>query len=86
MYVSIAGLSGRAGWGTADHPAGFMSSVLFLVPGFPLVAALLDLLEHQTVAAFSRFAYGIMMFLAATFGLSIIVGIVRDRSLAAPSP
>jgi uncharacterized membrane protein YjjP (DUF1212 family) len=63
--------------GTADHPAGFMSSVLFLVPGFPLVAALLDLLEHQTVAAFSRFAYGIMMFLAATFGLSIIVGIVR---------
>ena len=77
MYVSIAELSGRAGWGSADHPAGFMSSVLFLVPGFPLVAALLDLLEHQTVAAFSRFAYGIMMFLAATFGLSIIVGIVR---------
>ena len=77
MYVAIAALSVRAGWGTADHPAGFMSSVLFLVPGFPLVAALLDLLEHQTVAAFSRFAYGIMMFLAATFGLSIIVGIVR---------
>jgi len=50
---------------------------LFLVPGFPLVAAMLDLLQHQTVAALSRLAYGTMLFLAATFGLSVIVAIAR---------
>ena len=33
------------------HAVGFISSVLFLVPGFPLVAALLDLVQHQTTAA-----------------------------------
>ena len=32
------------------HAVGFISSVLFLVPGFPLVAALLDLVQHQTTA------------------------------------
>jgi uncharacterized membrane protein YjjP (DUF1212 family) len=77
VYVLIAILTARAGLGAARHPAGFISSVLFLVPGFPLVAALLDLLQHQTAAAVTRMAYGIMIFLAATFGLSIIVGIVK---------
>jgi uncharacterized membrane protein YjjP (DUF1212 family) len=77
VYVLIAMLMAYAGVGEANHPAGFMSSVLFLVPGFPLVAALLDLLRHQTAAAVTRMAYGIMLFLAATFGLSIVIGIVR---------
>jgi uncharacterized membrane protein YjjP (DUF1212 family) len=84
-YVLIAAISAKAGLGTARHPAGFISSVLFLVPGFPLVAALLDLLQYQTVAAVARFAYGMMIFLAATFGLSIIVGLVRvDLSPQSP--
>jgi uncharacterized membrane protein YjjB (DUF3815 family) len=48
---------------------------LFLVPGFPLIAALFDLLQYQTVAAVSRFAYGVMLLLAVAFGLSIVVGI-----------
>ena len=77
LYVFFAALAAQVGVGIARHPAGFISSVLFLVPGVPLVAALLDLLEHQTVAAVSRMAYGVMIFLAATFGLSIVVGIVR---------
>ena len=75
MLFAVA--SARAGLGTLRHPAGFISTVLFLVPGFPLVAALLDLMQHQTVAAVTRTAYGLMLFLAATFGLSIVVGIVR---------
>ncbi len=77
VYVLVAILAAYAGLGAARHPAGFISSVLFLVPGVPLVAALLDLLQHQTVTAVSRMAYGLMMFLAATFGLSIVVGIVN---------
>jgi uncharacterized membrane protein YjjB (DUF3815 family) len=45
------------------------------VPGFPLVAAVLDLVEYQTVAALSRFAYSAMILLAAAFGLSVIVAL-----------
>src|SRR5262249_45668529 len=45
----------------------------FLIPGFPLIAALLDLLQHQTVAAVSRFAYGLMILLAVALGLSIVI-------------
>lgn len=74
-YVLIAALLARTGWGFARHPGGFISSVLFLAPGFPLVAAQLDLLQYQTVAALSRLAYGAMLFLSATFGLSIIIAI-----------
>jgi uncharacterized membrane protein YjjB (DUF3815 family) len=76
-YVLIIAVATHAGYGLAKHPAGFISSVLFLIPGFPLVAALLDLLQHQTTAAVTRMAYGLMMFLAAAFGLSIVVGIVK---------
>jgi uncharacterized membrane protein YjjB (DUF3815 family) len=41
-----------------------------------LIAALFDLLQHQTSAAMSRLAYGAMILLAVAFGLSIIIGIV----------
>ena len=39
------------------------------------MAALLDLVQYQTTAALTRLIYGVMLFLAATFGLSIVVGI-----------
>jgi uncharacterized membrane protein YjjP (DUF1212 family) len=62
-----AALAHHAGLQFAHYPAGFIASVLFLIPGFPLVAALFDLLQLQTVAAVSRFAYGLMMLLAVGF-------------------
>ncbi len=57
------------------YPAGFIASVLFLIPGFPLIAALFDLLQYQTVAAVSRLAYGVMILLAVAFGLSIVIAV-----------
>jgi uncharacterized membrane protein YjjP (DUF1212 family) len=57
------------------HAVGFISSVLFLVPGFPLVAALLDLVQHQTAAGIARLVYGILLTLAAAFGLSIVAAL-----------
>ena len=62
----VEGLAG-AGFGSS-HAIGLVSSVLFLVPGFPLVASLLDLLQHQTMAGLARLAYGFMVLLAAAFG------------------
>jgi uncharacterized membrane protein YjjB (DUF3815 family) len=64
------------GFGTSRHTAGFIASVFFLVPGFPLVGALLDLLQFETVVAMSRLAYGVTVASAAAFGLSIVARIV----------
>jgi uncharacterized membrane protein YjjP (DUF1212 family) len=72
VYCLIAALPSVAALGGERHAVGFISSVLFLVPGFPLVAALLDLLQHQTIAAVTRLAYGAMLLLAAAFGLCIV--------------
>ena len=68
IYVLAAALAQRAGLELLHYPSGFIASVLFLIPGFPLIAALLDLLQHQTVAAVSRFAYGLMILLAVALG------------------
>src|ERR1044072_5918752 len=46
------------------HAVGFISSALFLVPGFPLVAALLDLVQHQTTAGIARLFYAVLLTLA----------------------
>jgi uncharacterized membrane protein YjjP (DUF1212 family) len=75
VYVLVAAVGSHFGFRFAQYPAGFIASILFLVPGFPLIAALFDLLQHQTVAALSRLAYGVMMLLAVAFGLSIVIAI-----------
>lgn len=72
-YVLIAMAMARTGVGQARHPAGFVSAVLFLVPGFPLIAGLFDLLQSQTAAALNRLAYGFMILLAVAFGLSVVI-------------
>src|SRR5215813_8365884 len=84
-YVVAAALAGLIGFGFAHHPAGFISSVLFLVPGFPLVAALFDLMQHQTVVAVTRLAYGVMILLVVAFGLSIVVALA-GVDLSRPPP
>jgi uncharacterized membrane protein YjjP (DUF1212 family) len=73
IYVLAAALARSAGLELLHYPSGFIASVLFLVPGFPLIAALFDLLQHQTVAAVSRFAYGAMILLVVALGLSIVI-------------
>jgi uncharacterized membrane protein YjjB (DUF3815 family) len=55
---------------------GLVSSVLFLVPGFPLVTALLDQLQHETAAALSRLAHAMMFVLTAAVGLSVVIALV----------
>ena len=75
----------RAGFDFAHNSAGFISSALFLIPGFPLVAALLDLLQHQTAASVTRFVYGMAVLLAAAFGLSVVTRLAGfDLSPAPP--
>ena len=91
LYVLAAALARRAGFDFLHYPSGFIASVLFLIPGFPLLAALFDLLQYQTVAAMSRMAYGVMMLLAVALGLSFVievagVDITRQPSLELAYP
>ncbi len=73
VYVQAAALAPYVGFEFSHYPAGFIASVLFLIPGFALIAALFDLLQNQTVAAVSRLAHGVMILLAVAFGLSIVI-------------
>lgn len=77
LYAAAAALAGHAGFELANYPAGFIASVLFLVPGFPLVGGLFDLLQYQILAAVSRLAYGVMILLAVALGLSIVIAVAE---------
>jgi uncharacterized membrane protein YjjP (DUF1212 family) len=83
VYCLIMGALAGAGLAVPSHAAGFISSSLFLVPGFPLIAGMLDLLQHQTVAAIARLAYGTTVLLSAAFGLSLVAA---AAGLTASSP
>jgi len=84
LYCLIIALLGLFGLPMPAHAAGFISSALFLVPGFPLVAALLDLLQHQTEAALTRLAYATTILLAGAFGLCTVASLAGLT--AAPPP
>jgi uncharacterized membrane protein YjjP (DUF1212 family) len=84
-YVLAATLADALGFASTHYPIGFVASVLFLVPGFPLIGALFDLLQLQTVAALSRLANALMILLAAAVGLSIVIA-VAGVDLARPPP
>src|SRR6185312_1654042 len=85
-YVLLAVLIRNVGLEIANFPAGFMASVLFLVPGFPLVGGLFDLLQYKTIAGVSRLAYGIMILLAVALGLSIVIAIAGIDLSRQPPP
>jgi len=76
LYCIAAGLAHRAGLGVGPSNVGLVSSVLFLIPGFPMVTALLDQLQHETTAALSRLAHAMMFVLTAAVGLSVVIALV----------
>lgn len=54
------------------HEAAFTSAILFLVPGFPLLTAALDLARFDFVAGVSRLLYATMVTLAAALGAWLV--------------
>ena len=47
------------------HQAGFMSALLFLVPGFPLVTGIIDLVRHDFAGGIQRIVYVAMLVVSA---------------------
>jgi uncharacterized membrane protein YjjP (DUF1212 family) len=77
---SALGLPGR-------HVAGYVSAVLFLVPGFPLVTGALDLARLDFSAGISRLTYALMILCSAAlsvWAVSAVVGLEPDPPEAAP--
>jgi uncharacterized membrane protein YjjP (DUF1212 family) len=83
LYAAAAALLGRAGLEPGPG-IGVIAAGLFLIPGFPLVAGLLDMLQHQIPAAQARLAYGMTLTLAAAFGLGVVVVVMGFTPSVAP--
>lgn len=75
LYCVGAVLAHAVGFSVSRSSVGLVSSVLFLIPGFPLVTALLDQLQHETAAALSRLAHAMMFVLTAAVGLSVVIAL-----------
>lgn len=71
------------GLGAVDtvHESGYVSAVLFLVPGFPLVTAGLDLSRLDFSAGLSRLTYALMIMTSAAlsvWAVAAVVGLAPD--------
>jgi uncharacterized membrane protein YjjP (DUF1212 family) len=86
VYVLVAHALAGAGLPVSPHAAGFISSALFLVPGFPLIAGLLDLVQHQIVAGITRLTYALMVLTAAAFGLCLVAAAASLSTSPPPPP
>lgn len=69
LYMGITQALLLTGLVTVGHPQGIISAVLFLVPGFPLVTAILDLVRMDFLAGISRMTYVVMLVISA--GISV---------------
>ncbi len=68
-YLGILLLVEAVSGSAQSHEAGYISAVLFLVPGFPLVTGALDLAKLDFSAGVARVAYALMILTSA--GLSV---------------
>jgi len=69
VYMSIVSLLHVTGAVAGDHQGGIISSILFLIPGFPMVTSMLDLARQDFSSALSRAAYVLIVMAAA--GVSV---------------
>ncbi len=68
-YLAGIALLNVTGEGLTTHAAGYISSVLFLLPGFALITGALDMAIIDLRAGIERIAYGTMITMAA--GVSV---------------
>lgn len=64
LYMAVVGTLQSTNVIDATHQAGMVSAVLFLVPGFPLVTSILDLIRQDFIAGISRGIYVVMLLIA----------------------
>ena len=76
-YMGIVTALDAAGVVTGNHQGGIISAILFLIPGFPMVTAMLDLFRQDFSSALSRSAYVLMVMAAAGVAVWTVTFIFR---------
>jgi uncharacterized membrane protein YjjP (DUF1212 family) len=69
VYLVLAQIMLMLPFEVRIHQAAFTSAILFLVPGFPLVTAALDLARFDFTSGVSRLLYATLITLAAAVGV-----------------
>jgi uncharacterized membrane protein YjjP (DUF1212 family) len=69
VYLGVVVALEALGVATPVNQVGFVSAVLFLVPGFVLVTAVLDIVKMDLSAGIGRTVYGLMILISA--GISV---------------
>ncbi|MGY4644690.1 threonine/serine ThrE exporter family protein [Cellulomonas sp. URHB0016] len=83
VYLGLVEALQGAGLVEGRHQAGYVSAVLFLIPGFALVTAALDLARLDFSAGLTRLTYALMILVSAALALwavSTVVGLEPDPS------
>lgn len=81
VYLGATAVFGYLGISGQDNQAGYIASVLFLVPGFPLVSAALDLARLDLSAGLTRLTYALTIITSAAvvvWGISHTFGAVPE--------
>lgn len=77
LYLAVVALVTSLELVGSANRAGFVSSVLFLVPGFPLVSGTLDLLRVHVEAGLARLTYAVTVLVMASLGLLAVAGVAN---------
>lgn len=87
FYLLAAGLVPLGFPGIGSLTAGYVAAVLFLVPGFPLFSAMIDLGRFDFDAGLARLAYALVVIFAATFSVALVSGAtgLNPQPVAVPS-
>jgi len=75
IYILLVGAAQHYIGLEPTHQAGFISALLFLVPGFPLVTGIIDLVRQDFQAGIARLVYVCMLVVSAgvaVWGVSLI--------------
>ncbi len=83
IYAGIMQGADQLGFADPSHEAGLISAVLYLVPGFPMVTAVLDIVRMDLSAGLTRLVYVTATLLSA--GMSVwVVTWIAELQLDAP--
>lgn len=75
FYLLALALTQLGITGVGSLTAGYVAAVLFLVPGFPLFSAMIDLGRFDFDAGMARLAYAMVVIFAATFSVALVSGV-----------
>ncbi|MBD2101808.1 threonine/serine exporter family protein [Leptolyngbya sp. FACHB-261] len=74
LVLALGLLATKLGLGAVVPRLAVISSVLLLVPGMPLVTAMLDLTRLDLVSGVTRFVYALLLLISIGIGILLVLG------------